>query len=429
MIFSHPMLLSAIVLASSTVSALFIPQASPIKIPFYTKGSKLAKRGGIDTPLTSFTDGAYYYAEVQIGTPPQKFDLVLDTGSADLFVNSLGCPKKYCQFNVFNETASTTYVSSDNDALVNKYGVDPKTVYVNGSFGYETVTMGGITVKNQKFARAYNLSSVALASIDPEFAQPEGIVGLGFPDLTNSPKGPYSPLLFSMYQQGSIPSPIFSWYYAPGFVTSRIQGELMLGGVDASKYTGDFQYTPVLDILGSKRYWQSYIQSFGVTGDGSSSNYSFFHEDGNNSLRAIFDTGTPLTIFPASYVKSMYIDLTGSEPTNSSNAAAPMYAIDCAVAKTNKRVHLDFSRKGNDASMDEHPLVIDIPVSSLILPVDNIDVDKATVCYLGIQSSETTNFFLLGQSILHNFYLSFDFGKNQTGFAVPVNSTASVYIA
>ncbi|KAI9283294.1 aspartic peptidase domain-containing protein [Sporodiniella umbellata] len=415
----------AAVLVSSSVSALFVPQASVTKIPFYTKRRGLAKRDLSN--YTSFTDGVYYYAEVQIGSPPQKFDLILDTGSSDLFVSSKGCSKTVCQYRMYDESASTSYVAISNDTFSNKYGVDPQLVYINGSFGYETVTIGGITVKNQKFARAYNQTSASLIGSDPQFAQPEGIVGLGFPSLTGSKQGPYNPLLFNMYQQGSIPRPVFSWYYALGLGLSRLEGELTLGGVDPTKYTGEIVYTPVLGINGSQYYWQSYIQALGTKDKGMSANYSFAF-DGKNSIKVVFDTGTPLSVWPTAYVKNIYADLTGNVPEKSAMAENSLYYIDCGIIKTEKRLHMSFSRNGNNGLKDEHPLTIDMPVSSLIIPFDNDDLEKAKVCALGIQYSNTSDFFLLGQTILHNFYLSFDFGKNQTGFAAPINSTSQVFI-
>ena len=53
---------------------------------------------------------AQYYGLVYLGSPPQKFEVIFDTGSADLWVASANCTYS-CGFHTrFNNVKSTSYV-------------------------------------------------------------------------------------------------------------------------------------------------------------------------------------------------------------------------------------------------------------------------------------------------------------------------------
>ncbi|XP_060259843.1 pepsin A-like [Ovis aries] len=56
-----------------------------------------------------------YIGTIAIGTPPQEFTVIFDTGSSDLWVPSIHCHSPSCyEHNLFNPHKSTTFKLLDN---------------------------------------------------------------------------------------------------------------------------------------------------------------------------------------------------------------------------------------------------------------------------------------------------------------------------
>ncbi|KAL7207427.1 hypothetical protein ACSBR1_029391 [Camellia fascicularis] len=192
--------------------------------------------------LKNFMD-TQYYGEIGIGSPPQHFAVVFDTGSSNLWV-----PSSKCHFSI------ACYMHSKYRAkLSNTYteiGTSCKIHYGSGSifgfFSQDNVRFGDVIIKDQVFTEATKegLFMFLLAQFD-------GIIGLGFQDIA---VGQVSPVWYNMVKQGLVSRQVFSLWLNRDH-TSKIGGEIVFGGVDWRHFRGDHTFAPIAQ----NGYWQAII--------------------------------------------------------------------------------------------------------------------------------------------------------------------------
>lgn len=107
---------------------------------------------------------AQYYGVVHIGTPPQEFQVIYDTGSSNLWVPEVGCVHCGYKFihggkNKYDATLSETYLEDGTDFRI-QYGSGE----VSGTFEKDTVILAqDIRVEGQMFATIHDAAGMGIA--------------------------------------------------------------------------------------------------------------------------------------------------------------------------------------------------------------------------------------------------------------------------
>ncbi|KAL8153184.1 hypothetical protein V2J09_010944 [Rumex salicifolius] len=227
--------------------------------------------------LKNYMD-AQYFGEIGIGTPSQKFTVIFDTGSSNLWVPSKKCYLSIACFfhSKYKSSQSSTYVKNGKSAEIH-YG----TGAISGYFSQDHVKLGDLVVENQEFIEATREPSLTFVA-----AKFDGILGLGFKEIS---VGKAVPVWYNMVEQGLISDPVFSFWLNRN-ADEEVGGEIVFGGVDPDHFMGEHIYVPVTH----KGYWQFDMDEVLVGGESTG-----FCSGG---CSAIADSGTSLLAGPTTVV-------------------------------------------------------------------------------------------------------------------------------
>ncbi|XP_061336920.1 aspartic proteinase-like isoform X2 [Gastrolobium bilobum] len=227
--------------------------------------------------LKNYLD-AQYYGEIAIGTPPQKFTVIFDTGSSNMWVPSAKCYFSIaCLFHAkYRSGQSSTYRENGTSAAI-QYG----TGAISGFFSYDNVRVGDIVIKNQEFIEATREPGVTFVA-----AKFDGLLGLGFQEIS---VGNAVPVWYNMVEQGLVKDPVFS-FWLNRKPEEEQGGEIVFGGVDPAHYKGEHTYVPVTRI----GYWQFNMGDVLIAGK--PTGYCA------NDCSAIADSGTSLLAGPTTVI-------------------------------------------------------------------------------------------------------------------------------
>uniref|UniRef100_A0A8C3RIX2 cathepsin E n=1 Tax=Chelydra serpentina TaxID=8475 RepID=A0A8C3RIX2_CHESE len=324
-----------------------------------------------------------YFGQISIGTPPQNFTVLFDTGSSNLWVPSIYCVSKAC--GKFEPSESSTY-----SKVGTPFSIQYGTGSLSGIIGSDQVTVSR-PISHCSFLVGHHDSRSFSGSapkepgntfLDAEF---DGILGLAYPSLAVDG---INPVFDNMMAQNLVDLPIFSVYMNRN-PDSSVGGELLFGGFDPSHFSGTLNWVPVT----KQGYWQIQLDNIQVGGT-----VAFCAE----GCQAIVDTGTSLITGPSKEIKEMQ-NYIGAVPMDGE------YTVECN--NLNVMPDVTFTINGNPYTLS--------PQAYTLMVQDNSD--GMALCTSGFQGLNMQPpagpLWILGDVFIGQFYSVFDRGNNRVGLA------------
>ncbi|XP_069344433.1 gastricsin isoform X1 [Eulemur rufifrons] len=319
---------------------------------------------------------ASYFGEISIGTPPQKFKILFDTGSSDFWVPSVYCQTVACTNHSRFDPAKSSTFSTKWQPFSLEYGSGA----LSGFFAYDTVAFPSMTLPNQQFGLSEYERGMAFF-----YAKFDGILGMAYPDLATNGA---TTVFQGMVNEKIISNAIFS-FYLYNQRGALFGGVIIFGGVDNSVYTGEIHWAPVTQKL----YWQIAIEGF-LIGQKATSWCS-------QGCQAIVDTGTALLTVPEEYLGELL------QATGALENEQGQYLVNCDKVESLP----DFTFVINGAQLP-------LPPSAYVL-TNGVFCDVGVeITYLPYDDGQPL--WIFGDIFLKFYYSIFDMDFNRVGFATAI---------
>eukprot|EP00927_Polykrikos_kofoidii_P004161 TRINITY_DN1164_c0_g1_i7.p1 TRINITY_DN1164_c0_g1~~TRINITY_DN1164_c0_g1_i7.p1 ORF type:complete len:415 (+),score=73.25 TRINITY_DN1164_c0_g1_i7:72-1247(+) len=337
-----------------------------------------SSKGATNNPIkiNDYQD-AQYVGEITVGSPPQSFQVVYDTGSSNLWLNNQkpGIWPWSSKHPAYDHSKSSTYVTNGSTFKI-QYGSGP----VSGVYSKDTINLGGNEIAAYTFAEVDNTGGLGLAWKLGHF---DGICGMGWDDISvDHVETPLRALVNSK----KLTENVFAFYLGSGGAV----GELVLGGVDPSHYSGDFTYQPVIETApGKTGYWAIEMDDVKIAG-----------ESYTKVRKAIVDSGTSLLAVATDDMAKLAAKVGASQlapipPLNKE------YKIDCKADAPN----IDFMIGGNAYTLTKDDYILQSGGACLF-------------AFMGMDVPAPAGpLYILGDVFMRAHYVKFDVDNKRVGFA------------
>ncbi|THH33413.1 hypothetical protein EUX98_g771 [Antrodiella citrinella] len=329
-----------------------------------------------------------YFGSIEVGTPLQAFDVILDSGSSDLWIANSDTAGS--GITLFDAQSSSTFVSSNTP-----FSVQYASGSATGTLGSDIVSFAGFEIQSQTFGLVNGTSSGLLSS------PVSGLMGLAFTSLASSGATPFWEAITNT--NGALSSPLMAVQLTrfnndTHASTLEPGGTFTLGATNSSLFTGNIDYQNIPS--GAPGYWMQDIT--GLTSQGT----SITLPSGSSSWAAI-DTGTTGIGGPADVLENLYAAIPGS--SKGTGQYEGYYIYPCS---TDVNVAMTFGSSSNSWS-----------ISPADMQFQQIDTNNCVGAIFEISTGSNTPAWIVGDSFLKNVYTVFRSSPASVGFAT-LSSTA-----
>ncbi|KAH8099326.1 aspartic peptidase domain-containing protein [Cristinia sonorae] len=338
--------------------------------------------------LTNQNADTSYFGSVAVGTPPQAFNVILDTGSSDLWLAASQAPTRGIA--LFDTSSSSTFAATNNS-----FSIQYASGSASGVLGSDVVQFSGFEVKSQTFGLVDGTSGGILTS------PVSGLMGLAFSSLATSGATPFWEAITNT--PGALASPLFGVQLTRFNNDTRASalepgGTFTLGATNSSLYTGDIDYQDIPS--GAPGYWIQELSGLSVGGQ------SITLPGGSLSWAAI-DTGTTGIAGPADVLEDLYGAIPGSSKGTGQLDGYYIYPCDA-----NPSVSLTFGSSGRSWT-----------ISPADFEFQQIDSTNCVGSIFEISTGSSAPSWIIGDTFLKNVYSVFRSSPPSVGFAT-LSSTA-----
>uniref|UniRef100_A0A8B9XVY9 Peptidase A1 domain-containing protein n=1 Tax=Bos mutus grunniens TaxID=30521 RepID=A0A8B9XVY9_BOSMU len=306
----------------------------------------------------------FYVGNITIGTPPQEFQVIFDTGSSELWVPSIFCNSSTCSkhdrfrhlesstFRLSRRTFSITYGSGRIEALPS-----PSPTSHICKWEYSSLPqIGDLVSTDQQFGLCLEESGFEGMRFD-------GVLGLSYTNI--SPSGAI-PIFYKLKNEGAISEPVFAFYLSNG------RAVVMFGGADHRYYKGELNWIPLM-----KGQPKKVIACSG-------------------GCKALVDTGTSDIAGPSTLVNNIW------------KLIVPRHRHYVSCSAVNSLPSIIFTIKSNNYR---------VPGQAYILKDSR---GRCFTAFKGHQQSSPTEMWILGDVFLRLYFSVFDRRKDRIGLAQAV---------
>jgi hypothetical protein len=332
----------------------------------------------------------YYNANFSLGTPPQSFNLQVDTGSSNLWVTDkytctsdsckgfpdgaadLGSPY-YRNRTQFDYKASSTFQAGNTEIDI-QYGAGA--VDCKSAIDVLTINQTPLKYTTQGFANAYSVDSIMGGE------ELDGIFGMAWPQLAiGNVVPPFQNIL------SQLDKPLFTVYIAKITGFEQNAGLLTFGAVDTTNCASTVNYVP----LAGFEWWM-----FNVAGASIGATSWTFTQIG------IADTGTSFLMGPQNYIDQIFTQISATYNNDYG------YVVSCTNGKANLP----------DISFMINGMSYNVSSSEYILAQDWLPPNLCVVAIDGFNGGGGFGFnWIMGDVFLRSYCTVFDVGGKRIGFA------------